>query len=40
LRLTPEPKRIPIGILTRKGTLSPAADKFCECAREALKTLG
>ena len=35
LRLTPEPKRIAIGIITRKGRLSPAAGKFCECAKEA-----
>ena len=40
LRLTPEPKRVPIGILTRRGRLSPAAEKFCECAREAFGTLG
>ena len=39
VRLTPEPKRVVIGIITRKGKLSPAAEKFCECAREALKTL-
>ncbi|OAI43244.1 hypothetical protein AYO41_02430 [Verrucomicrobia bacterium SCGC AG-212-E04] len=39
LRLTPEPKRVPIGIITRSGTLSPAAEKFCDCAKEALKTL-
>jgi DNA-binding transcriptional LysR family regulator len=39
LRLTPEPKRVAIGILTRRGRLSPAAEKFCDCAREALKTL-
>jgi DNA-binding transcriptional LysR family regulator len=35
LRLTPEPKRITIGIISRKGKLSPAAEKFCQCAREA-----
>ena len=35
LRLTPEPKRISIGIITRKGKLSPAAEKFCQCAKEA-----
>ena len=35
LRLTPEPKRIAIGIITRKGRLSPAAGKFCKCAKEA-----
>jgi LysR family transcriptional regulator, benzoate and cis,cis-muconate-responsive activator of ben and cat genes len=40
LRLTPEPKRVALGILTRRSKLSPAAEKFCECAREALKTLG
>ncbi len=40
LRLTPEPERVPIGILWRRGKLSPAAEKFCECAREALKSLG
>ncbi len=35
LRLTPEPKRVSIGIITRKGKLSPAAEKFCQCAKEA-----
>jgi DNA-binding transcriptional LysR family regulator len=40
LRLTPEPKRVPLGILTRRGKLTPASEKFCECAREAVKTLG
>jgi DNA-binding transcriptional LysR family regulator len=35
LRLTPDPKRIPIGILTRRGRLSPAAEKFCDCAKDA-----
>jgi LysR family transcriptional regulator, benzoate and cis,cis-muconate-responsive activator of ben and cat genes len=35
LRLTPEPKRVVIGIITRKGQLSPAAGKFCQCAKEA-----
>jgi DNA-binding transcriptional LysR family regulator len=34
LRLTPEPKRVPLGIISRKGRLSPAAEKFCECAKE------
>ena len=28
VRLTPEPKRVAIGIITRKGKLSPAAEKF------------
>ena len=36
LPLTPEPKRVPVGIVSRKGRLSPAAEKFCECAKEAL----
>ena len=36
LPLTPEPKRVPVGIISRKGRLSPAAVKFCECAKEAL----
>ena len=35
LPLTPEPKRVPLGIISRKGRLTPAAEKFCECAREA-----
>jgi len=38
LPLTPEPKRVPLGIISRKGRLSPAAEKFCECAREAFGT--
>ena len=35
LPLTPEPKRVPLGIISRKGRLSPAAEKFCLCAKEA-----
>src|SRR4029453_5566983 len=35
VRLTPEPKRVAIGIITRKGKLGPAAEKFCQCAKEA-----
>jgi LysR family transcriptional regulator, benzoate and cis,cis-muconate-responsive activator of ben and cat genes len=35
LRLIPEPKRITVGIITRKGKLSPATEKFCQCAKEA-----
>jgi LysR family transcriptional regulator, benzoate and cis,cis-muconate-responsive activator of ben and cat genes len=35
LPLTPEPKHVPFGVITRKGRLSPAAEKFCLCAREA-----
>src|SRR6516165_12111896 len=39
LRLTPEPKRVQIGIISRKGILSAAAEKFCECAREAFAVI-
>jgi DNA-binding transcriptional LysR family regulator len=39
LRLTPEPKRIVVGIITRKGKLGPAAEKFCQCAKEALASI-
>ena len=35
LPLTPEPKRVVVGIITRKGKISPAAEKFCQHAREA-----
>ena len=35
LPLTPEPKRVPLGIISRKGRLTPAAEKFYLCAREA-----
>ncbi len=35
LPLTPEPKRVPLGIILRKGRPSPAAEMFCLCAREA-----
>jgi len=35
LRLTPEPKRVALGIVTRKGKRSAAADKFCQCAKQA-----
>lgn len=33
---TPEPKRIAIGLITRKRKLSPATEKFCQCAKEAV----
>jgi DNA-binding transcriptional LysR family regulator len=36
VRLTPEPKRIATGLITRKGKLSPATEKFCQCAKEAV----
>ena len=35
LHLTPEPKRVSIGMITRKEKLSPAAQKFCQCAKDA-----
>ena len=39
LRLTPEPKRVVIGIITRKERPSLAAEKFCQCAKEAFGVL-
>ncbi len=39
VRLTPEPKPLSFGIATRKGKLSPATEKFCQCARETLGAL-
>jgi DNA-binding transcriptional LysR family regulator len=35
LHVTPEPKPISVGIAALKGRLSPAAEKFWECAKEA-----
>jgi DNA-binding transcriptional LysR family regulator len=35
LHLTPEPKPFSVGIVATKGQLSPAAEKFWQCAREA-----
>ena len=37
--LRPEPKRVPLGIISRKGKFSPAAEKFCECAKEAFRSI-
>ena len=34
LHLTPEPKPVSVGIAAPKGRLSPAAEKFWECAKE------
>jgi DNA-binding transcriptional LysR family regulator len=39
VRLTPEPKPLSFGIAARKGKLSPATEKFCQCAREACAAL-
>ena len=35
VRLIPEPKPISIGIIAPKGRISPAAEKFWQCAKEA-----
>ena len=35
VRLTPEPKPLSIGIAAPKGRLSPAAEKFWQCAKQA-----
>jgi DNA-binding transcriptional LysR family regulator len=35
LHLIPEPKPFSIGIAAPKGKLSPAAEKFWQCAKEA-----
>jgi len=35
LHLTPEPKPFSVGIAALKGKLSPAAEKFWQCAKEA-----
>jgi hypothetical protein len=37
LRLTPDPKPIPIGIAAAKGKLSTAAQRFWDCAKEAAR---
>ena len=34
VRLTPEPKSLSFGIVARKGRLSPATEKFWQCAKE------
>ena len=39
VRLTPEPKPFSVGIAAPKGRLSPATEKFWQCAREAASTL-
>jgi DNA-binding transcriptional LysR family regulator len=37
--LTPEPKRVPLGIISRKGKVGSAAETFCLCAKEAFAKL-
>jgi len=39
LRLTPEPKPISFGIAARKGRLSPATEKFWQCAKESTASI-
>ena len=39
VRLTPEPKRAVVGMITRKGKLGPATEKFCHCAKEAFASI-
>ena len=39
VRLTPEPKRAVVGMITRKGKPGPAAEKFCQCAKEAFAAI-
>jgi hypothetical protein len=35
LHITPEPKPISVVIIALKGRISPAAEKFWQCAKEA-----
>ena len=37
VRLTPEPKPLSFGMVTRKGKLSPATEKFWQCAKETAR---
>ena len=40
VRLTPAPKPFSLGIAARKGRLSPATEKFWQCARDAAASIG
>ena len=40
VRLTPEPKPLSFGIAARKGRLSPATEKFWQCATDAAASIG
>src|ERR1700751_4149792 len=40
VRLPPAPKPLSFGIAARKGRLSPAAEKFWQCARDAAASIG
>lgn len=39
VRLTPEPKRVVVGMITRKGKLTPATEMFCQCAKDAFASM-
>lgn len=39
VRLKPEPARVALGMLMRKGKLKPAAEHFCSCAKVAFSAL-
>ena len=40
VRLTPEPKPFSLGIAARKGRLTPATEKFWQCAKKAAASIG
>ena len=40
VRLTPEPTPISFGMVARKGRLTPATEKFWQCAKQAAASLG
>ena len=40
VRLTPEPTPLSFGIAARKGSLSPATEKFWQCAKKAAASVG
>jgi len=40
VRLTPEPTPIFFGMATRKGRVTPATEKFWQCAKEAAASIG
>ncbi len=40
VRLTPEPKPFSFGIAAKKGRLSPATEKFWQCAKDAAASIG
>src|SRR6266403_429711 len=40
VRLTPEPKPISFGIAARKGRVTPATEKFWQCAKDAAASIG